>query len=87
MRWRGNRQSSNIEDRRGMRAPSMGGLGRGGGMLNLLPMVFKLLGFKGGVLALLAIGAYGLFSGNLSSMLGGGGIQGNLSPQSNPPIQ
>jgi hypothetical protein len=51
----------------------MGGLGGGGGLLNLLPAVFKLFGFKGGVIAVLAIGAYALVSGNLGSMLGGGG--------------
>ncbi|MCU7927807.1 MAG: neutral zinc metallopeptidase [Candidatus Thiodiazotropha sp. (ex Dulcina madagascariensis)] len=82
MRWRGQRKSDNIEDRRGMRAPSpMGGLGGGGGLLNLLPMVFKLFGFKGGVVAVLAIGAYGLLSGNLGSMLGGGAGQESLSSQ------
>lgn len=71
MRWRGNRQSDNIEDRRGMRSPAVGGLG-GGGLLNLVPMVFKLLGPKGGIIALLGIGAYTLFSGNLDSLLGSG---------------
>lgn len=65
MRWRGNQQSDNIEDRRGMHSPAMGGLGGGGGLLNLLPMVFKLLGPKGGMIALLGIGAYTLLSGNL----------------------
>ncbi|MEW8505920.1 MAG: neutral zinc metallopeptidase [Candidatus Thiodiazotropha sp.] len=74
MRWRGRRRSDNLEDRRNMRAPSpMGGLGGGGGgLLNLLPAVFKLFGFKGGMVAVLAIGAYALMSGNLGSMLGGG---------------
>jgi hypothetical protein len=43
----------------------MGCLGGGGGLLNLLPMVFKLLGPKGGMIALLGIGAYTLLSGNL----------------------
>ncbi|MCW8945476.1 MAG: neutral zinc metallopeptidase [Sedimenticola sp.] len=76
MRWRGRKESQNVEDRRSARGPSLGGLGgRGGGMLNLLPMVFKVLGFKGGLIAVLALGAYGLFSGNLGSMLGTGNIQ------------
>lgn len=87
MRWRGNRQSSNIEDRRGTRGPSMGGLGGGGGMLNLLPMVFKLFGVKGGIFALLAVGAYGLLSGNLGNMLGGGDMQSSLSPQTDQPVK
>ena len=86
MRWRGQKQSDNVEDRRGARGPSLGGLGGrgGGGMLNLLPMVFKLLGFKGGLIAVLAIGAYGLFSGNLGTMLGTGGIQPAGNQQAGP---
>ncbi len=71
MRWRGNRNSNNIEDRRSMSGPSLGGLGGGGGLFRLLPMIFRLFGFKGGAIAILGIGAYGLLSGNLSSMLGG----------------
>ncbi|MES9944670.1 MAG: neutral zinc metallopeptidase [Candidatus Thiodiazotropha sp.] len=88
MRWRGQRKSDNIEDRRSMRAPTrMGGLGGGGGgLLNLLPAVFKLFGFKGGVVAVLAIGAYALMSGNLGSMLGGGG-QDNLSEYEGGPVK
>ncbi|MCW8890824.1 MAG: neutral zinc metallopeptidase [Sedimenticola sp.] len=82
MRWRGQRESGNIEDRRSARGPALGGLGgRGGGMLNLLPMVFRVLGFKGGLIAVLALGAYGLFSGNLGSMLGTGNIQQTRSEQ------
>ncbi len=38
MRWRGNRRSSNVEDRRGMRASGSGSLGGGSGMLRLLPI-------------------------------------------------
>ncbi|MCU7875933.1 MAG: neutral zinc metallopeptidase [Candidatus Thiodiazotropha sp. (ex. Lucinoma kazani)] len=90
MRWRGQRKSENVEDRRSMRAPSspLGGLGGGGsGLLNLLPTVFKLFGFKGGVIAVLAIGGYALFSGNLGSMLGGGSNQENLSNQEGQSIQ
>ena len=84
MRWRGRRGSDNIEDRRGMSAPRAGGFGGGGGMLNLLPMVFKLFGFKGGMLAVLAIGGYALLSGNLGSMLGGGGGAQLTSEQVQP---
>ena len=80
MRWRGNRESDNIEDRRGMRGPIPGGFGAGGGLLNLLPMVFKLFGVKGGIIALLGIGAYGLLSGNLETILGGG-MQGDSAPR------
>ena len=74
MRWRGNRKSSNVEDRRGMGASGIGGLG-GGGMLRLLPMVFKFLGFKGTIILAVCVGAYGLFTGNLGNMLVGFGLQ------------
>ncbi len=87
MRWKGRRGSDNIEDRRGMSAPSgVGGFGAGG-MLNLLPMVFKLFGVKGGIVAVLAIGAYGLLSGNLGNMLGGGTGGDKLSSQESRPLQ
>jgi uncharacterized protein len=89
MRWQGRRKSENIEDRRSMRAPSsIGGLGGGGGgLLNLLPMVIKLFGFKGAVVAVLAIGAYGLLSGNLGGMLGGGVSEDQLSSEQSAPVQ
>jgi uncharacterized protein len=87
MRWKGRRGSDNIEDRRGMSAPSgVGGFG-GGGMLNLLPMVFKLFGMKGGIVVVLAIGAYALFSGNLGGMLGGGASGDKLASQQSRPLQ
>ena len=87
MRWQGRRQSDNIEDRRGMRAPSsLGGLGGGGGLLNLLPMVFRLFGLKGGIIAVLAIGAYALLSGNLGSLVGGSGSD-SLSGQTGGSVQ
>jgi predicted metalloprotease len=63
----------------------MGGFG-GGGLLNLLPAVFKLFGFKGGMVAVLAIGAYALMSGNLGSILGGGG-QENLANHQPGPVK
>jgi predicted metalloprotease len=75
MRWRGKRKSSNVEDRRNMRVSGLGGLGRGGGMLRLLPVVFRFLGFKGTAILVLCVGAYGLFSGNLGNMLVGLGLQ------------
>lgn len=75
MRWRGNRKSSNVEDRRGMRTAGSGGLGGSGGMLRLLPMAFKFLGVKGTLILLVCVGAYGLFTGNLGSLLTGIGNQ------------
>ena len=74
MRWKGRRQSSNIEDRRGSSVGGLGGLGGrgGGGLLRLLPMVFRFLGVKGTIAVVLALGAYSYFSGGgLGSLLGG----------------
>ena len=72
MRWRGNRKSSNVEDRRNQRSP--GGLsGLGGGsssMLRFLPLAFRFLGFKGTAILGVAIIGYGMVSGNLGGMLG-----------------
>ncbi len=87
MRWRGNRKSSNVEDRRSMRTSGLGGLG-GGGMLRLLPMIIKFLGFKGTAILVVCVGAYGLFTGNLDNMLGGLGLQqGTTTSHSAEPLQ
>ncbi len=57
-----------------MRVSRLGGL-RGAGMLRLLPVVYRFLGFKGMVVLVVGIGAYGLLSGNLGNMLSGLGLQ------------
>jgi predicted metalloprotease len=75
MRWRGKRKSSNVEDRRNVSVSGLGGLGRGGSMLRLLPVLFKFLGFKGTAILVVCVGAYGLFSGNLGNMLADLGLQ------------
>jgi len=75
MLWRDKRKSSNVEDRRNMRASGLGGMGSGGGMLRLLPVVFKFLGLKGTIILLVCVGAYGLFSGNLGNILVDLGLQ------------
>jgi predicted metalloprotease len=69
MRWRGNRKSSNVDDRRSM---GYSGLGRSGGsgLLRLLPLVYRMLGFKGTAVVVLCIGGYGLYTGNLNGVLG-----------------
>jgi len=91
MRWKGRRQSSNIEDRRSSSAGGLGGLGRGGsggGLLRLLPLAFRFLGVKGTIVAVLALGAYSYFSGGgLGSLLGGlagTGVQTTQTGQSAP---
>jgi len=74
MRWKGRRQSSNIEDRRSSSAGGLGGLGRGGGggLLRLLPVALRFLGVKGTIVAVLALGAFTYFGGgDLGGLLGG----------------
>ena len=76
MRWRGRRQSNNVDDRRFGSSAGLGGLGGmgrgGGGLLRLLPTVLRLLGPKGTLIVALGVGAFMLFGGDLSSLLGGG---------------
>ncbi len=69
MRWRDNRRSSNVEDRRGERVSGLGG--SGGGLLRLLPVVFRFLGFKGTAIVALGIVGYVYFTGgDLSALIG-----------------
>ncbi|GEM_PF-1798 len=79
MRWRRNRRSSNVEDRRNMQVSGLGGVGRGlsggGGMLRLLPVVFRFLGFKGTAILAVGVVAYSLLTGNLGNLLGVLGLQ------------
>ncbi|HSJ49161.1 MAG TPA: neutral zinc metallopeptidase [Gammaproteobacteria bacterium] len=79
MRWRGQRQSKNIEDRRGMAAPRGAGAARGG-LLRLLPVAYRFLGFKGTAIVVLVIGAYLLFTGNLGILTGSDGLTGQGEP-------
>lgn len=88
MRWQGREKSDNIEDRRNMRVSGDGGSGNNGGMLHLLPMAVKFLGFKGTAVAVVCLGAYGLFSGNLGNMLAVLGLrQGASISTSKEPIR
>ncbi len=86
MRWRGRRQSSNIEDRRGSAPVGVGRLGGGrggGGLLRLLPVVFRFLGVKGTVVVVLGLVAYSYFSGGgLGGLLGG--LAGTELPSAPP---
>ena len=84
MRWRGRRKSNNVIDRRGMRAS--GFRSAGGSRLNLLPIAFKFLGFKGTVLLLAIVGAFAFFSGNLGGLLTFLGLQPstNISRSATP---
>lgn len=88
MRWRGNRKSSNVDDRRNTSVSGIGGMRSGGGgglggLIRFLPLVFKFLGFKGTALVVLAALGYGFFTGGIGNMLSGGNLQqassGNVS--------
>ena len=88
MRWRGRRQSSNIEDKRAMRAPRMGRLGAGGGgLVRLLPLVFRFLGFKGTLIAIALLVGYAFISGDLQQFLGGGVVETSQSGTSNQALK
>lgn len=83
MRWRGNRRSNNIEDRRGHSGMSgRSGASGAGGLLRLLPMAYRFLGFKGTAILVAVVGGYGLFSGNLGVMLNAVGVGGAANPVS-----
>ena len=61
-----------------MRASGYGSSGSGG-MLRLLPVAIKFLGFKGTVVVIACVGLYGLFTGTLDSWLKGLGIPLNTT--------
>ena len=82
MRWRGSRQSSNIEDRRGASGPPMGG--GGGGIFRLLFMAYRIFGFKGVAVAAVGVVGYGLYTGDLNQMLVGGSSQGGETTINKP---
>jgi predicted metalloprotease len=70
MRWRGRRTSSNIEDRRDSSPgdfAGFGGLGRAGGrrggLLRLVPILFRFLGVKGTIVVVLGFMAYSYYIG------------------------
>jgi len=85
MRWKGNGRSDNIEDQRHVKRS--GGMGGGGSLLKLLPMVFRFLGFKGTAILVVGIGAYGLMTGNLGAILGGLDLQSAPVTQTEGPLR
>ncbi len=71
-----------------MRTGGAGPFGRGGGLVQLFPLVFRFLGFKGTALLLVGVAAYGLFTGNLGGLLTGLGLQpGTTASRSAAPLQ
>ncbi|MDH3630583.1 MAG: neutral zinc metallopeptidase [Gammaproteobacteria bacterium] len=88
MRWRGRRQSSNVVDKRGSRMPRMARLGAGGGgIMRLLPLVFRVLGFKGTLIAIVLVVGYSYFSGDLQRFLGDGGMASSQPGSTNQPVK
>ncbi len=88
MRWRGRRQSSNVVDKRGTRMPRMARLGAGGGgIVRLLPLVFRALGFKGTLIAIVLVVGYGYFSGDLERFLGDGGLESSQPRSGNQEVK
>jgi len=66
----------------------MARLGAGsGGILRLLPLVFRVLGFKGTLIAVVLVVGYGYFSGDLQRFLGDGGLERSQSGSGNQPIK
>ena len=61
--------------------PASGAASSGGGMLRLLPIVFRFLGFKGTIVLLVGIGAYSFFTGNLGGLLTGLGLKSQSAVQ------
>jgi predicted metalloprotease len=71
-----------------MRTSGLGGLGgSGSGLLRLLPLAFRFLGFKGTLLAVIGLVGYGYFTGNLDQFLSGGALQNNQTSSSTKTIQ
>lgn len=74
MKWKGNRQSSNVEDRRGASAPRRS---MGGANLGLISMLIRLLFSKTGLIIAGVFIAISIFTGNnplrlIGQLLGGG---------------
>lgn len=67
MKWRGRQKSSNIEDRRSQRVSGV--RGGSGGIIRLLPAIFRLLGFKGTAILLIGVVLLATFTGNLPALL------------------
>lgn len=86
MKWRGRNKSNNIIDRRNTRMSGISGA-RGGGLLRLLPLVFRFLGLKGTLLLIAGVGIYALLTGNLQNLLAVVGLQSPTTVSSTEPLQ
>lgn len=71
MRWRKDFNNSNVRDTRGSSRSFGGGSRRGGSLLSILPMLFRVLGFKGTLVVGVIAGGVFLFKPTLiQSLLG-----------------
>jgi hypothetical protein len=59
----------------------------GGGIVRLLPLVFRLLGFKGTLIAIVLLVGYSFFSGDLARFLDQGSLEGNQPGSSSQQIK
>lgn len=86
MKWRGRQKSSNIEDRRSQRVSGV--RGGSGGIIRLLPAIFRLLGFKGTAILLIGVVLLATFTGNLPALLSLFGIPASApTVSSSEPLQ
>jgi len=68
--------------------PRMARLGAGGGgIVRLLPLVFRVLGFKGTLIAVVLVVGYSYFSGDLERFLGDGGLERSQPGSSNQQVK
>lgn len=85
MKWRGRPKSRNIDDRRNVRLSATGQ--SAGGLLRLLPLIFRFLGVKGTLLLVVGIAVYALFTGNLHQLLAVIGLQSPTAVTATEPLR
>ena len=68
--------------------PRMARLGAGGGgIVRLLPLVFRVLGFKGTLIAIVLVVGYSYFSGDLERFLGSSGLESSQTGSTSQPVK
>jgi predicted metalloprotease len=59
----------------------------GGGIVRLLPLVFRVLGFKGTLIAIVLVVGYSYFSGDLERFLGSSGLESSQTGSTSQPVK
>jgi predicted metalloprotease len=59
----------------------------GGGIVRLLPLVFRVLGFKGTLIAVVLFVGYSYFSGDLERFLGSSGLESSQTGSTSQPVK